>query len=315
VLGGFRYEGTRPDDPNDVVPHEHRRELRALRVFGAWTNLTDLKASNTLDTLITTGGRGVVRHYLQDVGSAFGIGAQGPHDWNEGWEFLWDGPPALRRLLTFGFGFSPWQTASYEQQSAIGRFEGVSFDPEGWKPRAPNKAYYEMRDDDAFWAARRVMAFSDAAIRTVVNTARFSDERAALYLGDVLIERRDRIGRAYLPKVNPVVDPALDLSGALSFGNAAVDHHVASPPRGYTAVWYAFDNAAGTSVRIGETAGAGTRMAAPEGLPQTAGAFVRVDIAGDHSEYPAWSRPVEAYFRRTPSGWLLVGLERLPSGS
>ena len=53
ILGGFLYNGTRPDDPNDVVPHEHRRELRALRVFGAWTNLTDLKAANTIDALVT----------------------------------------------------------------------------------------------------------------------------------------------------------------------------------------------------------------------------------------------------------------------
>ena len=59
ILGGFRYAGTRPDDPNDIVPHEHRRELRALRVFGAWTNLTDLKAGNTLDTLVTENGRDV----------------------------------------------------------------------------------------------------------------------------------------------------------------------------------------------------------------------------------------------------------------
>ena len=53
VLGGFQYHGTRPDDPNDIVPHEHRRELRALKVFGAWTNLVDMKAGNTLDTLVT----------------------------------------------------------------------------------------------------------------------------------------------------------------------------------------------------------------------------------------------------------------------
>ena len=76
ALGGFRYYGTRPDDPNDIVPHEHRRELRALKVFGAWTNLVDMKAGNTLDTLITENGKAVVRHYLQDVGSTFGTGAQ-----------------------------------------------------------------------------------------------------------------------------------------------------------------------------------------------------------------------------------------------
>ena len=78
ILGGFRYEGTRPDDPNDIVDHQHRRELRALRVFGAWTNLTDMKAGNTLDTLVPENGRQVVRHYLQDVGSTFGVGAHGP---------------------------------------------------------------------------------------------------------------------------------------------------------------------------------------------------------------------------------------------
>ena len=73
ILGNYLYSGTRSDDPNDIVPHEHRRELRALRVFGAWTNLTDLKAANTLDALSVENGRSVVKHYLQDVGSTFGM--------------------------------------------------------------------------------------------------------------------------------------------------------------------------------------------------------------------------------------------------
>ena len=72
VVGPFKYYGTRPDDPNDLVPHEHRRSLRALKVFGAWTNLVDMKAGNTLDTVVEDKGRHVVRHYLQDVGSTFG---------------------------------------------------------------------------------------------------------------------------------------------------------------------------------------------------------------------------------------------------
>ncbi len=121
-VGGFKYFGTRPDDPNDVVPHEHRRELRALKVFGAWANLVDMKAGNTLDMVITENGRSVVRHYLQDVGSTFGTGALGPRDGDEGHEYLYEGDKVFKRLFSLGLYIQPWQTLDYEKNAEIGKF-------------------------------------------------------------------------------------------------------------------------------------------------------------------------------------------------
>lgn len=313
ILGPFRYEGTRPDDPNDIVPHEHRRELRALRVFGAWTNLTDLKAGNTLDTLVDEGGRKVIKHYLQDVGSTFGMGANGPHDWDEGFEYFYEGAPTLRRMLTLGFWLSPWQTARYPVYESVGRFEGDAFAPTTWRPHAATKAYIEMRADDAFWAARRVMAFSDDDIRALVSTGQLTDSEAERHLVDVLIKRRDAIGRAYLPAINPIVDPALSAGGGLTFRNAAVDAGAAQAPESYRAVWHRFDNATGVTTALGEVSSRRTGMQAPPGLPTNAGAYVQVDISAFSQAHASWSQPVVVHFRRTASGWQLVGLERTPA--
>src|SRR5262245_14034203 len=165
ALGGFRYNSTRPDDPNDIVPHEDRRTLRALKVFGAWTNLVDMKAGNTLDSVISENGRSIVRHYLQDVGSTFGTGANGPREYDEGWELLYDGHLVVKRLVTLNFFIAPWQTIEYDEHPAIGRFEGDEFDPLSWRPRVATAAFLRARADDNFWAARRVAAFSDGLIR------------------------------------------------------------------------------------------------------------------------------------------------------
>jgi hypothetical protein len=35
LLGPYQVYGVRSDDPNDIVPHEHRRDLRGLSVFSA----------------------------------------------------------------------------------------------------------------------------------------------------------------------------------------------------------------------------------------------------------------------------------------
>jgi len=310
ILGGFKYFGTRPDDPNDVVPHEHRRELRALQVFGAWTNLVDIKTLNTMDSLITENGRTRVRHYLLDIGSTFGIGANGPHEWTDGYEYLFEGDKTMKRAASFGLYRQPWQTTPYEEHPAIGRFEGDRFDPELWKSRVPATALLRARDDDKFWAARRVNAFSDEMIRAIVKSGRYSDPAAEKLLADVLIKRRNKISQTYLPRVNPLVNMALDRSGTLTFNNAAVDAGVAKAPPDYSADWSTLNNDSGSLTAIGETRSSGTRISAPAGLPSANGSYIVANIKANGSEHASWAKPIKATFYRTGAGWKLVGLER-----
>lgn len=314
ILGGFQYAGTRPDDPNDVVPHEHRRELRALRVFGAWTNLTDLKAANTLDTLETVNGRTIVKHYLQDVGSTFGM-CNEKYEWDLSWEHFYQGDTTVKRLFSFGFALSPWQTVDYVEYPSIGKFEGDRFDPREWRPQTPTTAYMELRDDDAFWAARRVAAFSDELIRAAVHQGQYSDPNAEKYLADVLIKRRTKVLSIYLTAVNPVVSPRLDANGRLTVENAAETAGVASGPATYRASWLRFDNATGETQPISETRSSTTTIDAPSGLPTAAGGFIAIDIAIDSAGHPTWVKPVRTYFQRDGGGWKLVGLERMPDAA
>jgi hypothetical protein len=311
TLGGFKYYGTRPDDPNDVIPHEHRRELRALKVFGAWTNLVDLKALNTMDTLITENGQARVRHYLLDVGSTFGIGANGPREWWEGYEYLFEQDKTLKRMPSFGFYLQPWQTVDYLEYPAIGRFEGDEFNPEAWKSRVPAGAVLRARADDEFWAARRVMAFSSEMIRAIVKTGQYSDPKAEDHLARVLIKRRNKIGQAYLTKINPLVEFSLTPSGVLTFDNAAVKTGVAKDPSSYVATWSVFDNASGATSPLGETKSSNEQLAAPSGLPSSVGSFVQAEVKAVGGPNPSWEKPVRLTFRRLERGWKLVGVERM----
>jgi hypothetical protein len=311
-VGGFKYFGTRPDDPNDVVPHEHRRELRALQVFGAWANLVDMKAGNTLDTVITENGRGIVRHYLQDVGSTFGTGALAPRDGDEGYEYLYEGDALSKRLLTLGLFLSPWQTVDYEEHPEIGRFEGDEFEPEDWKPRVPVAALRHARSDDTLWAALRVMAFTDDHIRAAVKSGTFTDPAAEKLLGDILIKRRDKIGRVYYSRINPLVRFELTDAG-LAFENPAVKAgFAAAPKQGYQATWYRFNNATAAADQIGSpTTASDGRLKPPVDLPRDANSYVKVSIHAVEPPHAPWAKAVDVYFRRAGNGWQLVGVERL----
>jgi hypothetical protein len=231
------------------------------------------------------------------------------HEWDLGYEYFYEGPPSRKRFFTLGFGLSPWQTVDYVEHPSVGKFEGKVFDPRTWRPQTPTTAYMELRDDDAFWAARRIAAFTDEMIRAAVHTGQFSDPEAEKHLADVLIERREKVKSVYLTAVNPIVNPRLE-SGGLTIENAAVAGGVAQAPAAYRASWMTFDNNTAATKPLSETKSTTTTIPAPDGLPSSG--FVAVDIAADSDAFPAWKQPVRAFFRRDGGSWKLVGLERLP---
>jgi hypothetical protein len=310
-LGNFRYYGTRPDDPNDVVAHEHRRELRAARVFGAWLNHDDSRGINSLDMLETANGRGFVRHYMFDFGSILGSGTIFAQRHRPGNEYIFESRPGWLTLATLGLYVRPWMRIDYpDVPSSVGRFEAAAFDPLLWKPEYPNSAFDNMRPDDAFWAARIVSRFTDEMIRAVVEKAQYSDPKATEYMTKTLITRRDKVVKVWLNQVSPVVEPALAADGALTFRNASVDARAATAAARYELRWFRFDNAANTRTPAGEPETVSSLSARAPGGLLDGSAFVGVTIAATHPEHPGWAKPATFTFRRAGGGWTLVGSER-----
>ena len=311
-LGNFRYYGMRPDDPNDIVPHEDRRELRGARVFGAWLNHDDSRGVNSLDMLQSDGPRRYVKHYMFDFGSIMGSGTVFAQRHRAGNEYIVDWVPGWLTLATFGLYTRDWLYIDYpDVPASVGRFEAASFEPLEWVPEYPNAAFDNMRADDAFWAARIVARFGDADIRAVVEKARYSDPQATDYITSTLIERRDRVIRTWLTAANPLVDFALSASGELTFENAAGAARAAGRPTEYRVRWSRFDNMSGSASDTTETTSVEPRLAAPAGVVDGA-QFVQAEVSAVHPQFSAWETPVTVHFRRDGARWTLVGLKRLP---
>jgi hypothetical protein len=312
-LGPFRYYGTRPDDPNDIFPHEHRRELRGLSVFAAWLNHDEVRSTNSHDSVVAAGNRQIVWHHLLDFGSTLGSGSVKAQSRRAGNEFVWESRPTLITMLTLGLYVRPWLKVDYPEVPAVGRIESSYYRAELWKPDYPNPAFKNARADDRFWAARIVAALTDDAVAAVVRAARFTDARATEYLTSTLLERRSKVLATWLNATNPIVNVALSGSGQLTFENAAEKAGAAKAAERYTVQWSRFDNAAGTHTDEGsEQTVTEPRAQAPSALVNARPEYIAARLRAFNSIHPDWSQPLMVYFRRAADGWTLVGLERNP---
>lgn len=191
--GGFRFNGVREDDPNDIIPHQHRRDVRGLRLFAAWLNDYDLHTANTLDMYVEEDGRRFLRHYVFDFGSSLGsAGYTIKAPW-AGYENHFDLKEAGKSLGTLGL-YEP-RAARHPvpvRYPSVGRYSADGFEPLQWKPTFPVVAFENLTLRDARWAARIIASFTDEQIRAAVATGELSDPAAAEYLAQQVIRRRDK---------------------------------------------------------------------------------------------------------------------------
>ena len=209
-IGGIRPEGTRPDDPNDTIPHELRRELRGMYALYAWLNNVDTKLGNTLDTYIedpAREGHHYVVHYFLDFGKSLGVHASSSLHAESGFQRKVAPEKWLATVAALGLEVQPWDNLEQPPNiRGVARFESERFDPGDWHTLHPWLPFENSDRFDQYWGTKIVMAFTPEQLRAAIDVGQLSDPRAADYYLRILRERQEKTGRYWFSRVAPLED-------------------------------------------------------------------------------------------------------------
>lgn len=296
LKGPFSFLGTRADDANDTIAHQHRRELRALYVISSFVHNPDVIESNTLDSYVTEGGVSFLKHHLIDFGTSLGSYAFAPKPRRSGHEYAIDWREIAKSLFSAGLYRRPYEGQPLDIRPGVGWLDNTLFDPGSWRPEYPNPAFSYLTAEDGLWGARLVMSFTDEQIRAAVRAARLGIPEAEGQLAGALIQRRDMIGRYWFAQTSPLVD--FTLAGqTLSFRDLAKEHGLAAETT--------YEARVGEGVPVGFAA-TSLPLAALEGIPERGAFEVEVRAVREGERLP----PVRLELHRDETGLQLRGLRR-----
>lgn len=299
-VGPWPYLGTRSDDPNDLYPHEHRREVRGLYVIASWINHADMKEENTLD--MYDPDRKIVTHYLIDFGASMGSSSTNPSNPRRGQANSFDLSHSFVRLITLGLYVFPYERAARKiPYPSVGYLENDLFNPGDWKPMYPVPAFENLTLRDAFWGTRIVTSFSDKQIEAAVDEGQFSDSAAAAYMVKFLVERRDRIGRYWLSRLNPIAEPQVSDS-VLTWNDLGITLHYATGSTSYTTRVFSSDGALLSAHKPGTP----SLILKPEYKMHD---YVIVSLQPERDGLRC--EPLLVYLKPVDSAWKILGLRRL----
>ena len=324
-LGPWRYESVRDDDPNDIVPHEDRRELRGAYVLASWISHVDSREQNSLSTWVTAEGSsaGYVRHNIIDFGDAFG-------NWSAftgiperyGHTYYFDATFVLQDFVTFGAIPRPWRDAELGPTGHVLAYYDVkTFEPDKFKTGYQNPAFIRATERDKAWMTRIVAKFTPEVLQAVLAQAQVKDPLVHSELTRILLGRREKILRRWFRNLSPLTDPTLRQAETgtevcledLALATGIVDRKA----RLYgTRGWYLSKHSKPRDVRVESL------RALPDNvicvlLPDMKGAspdrpaYLIVDVLGFDGQDDDHSRPARVHvYQRGPRAYVIAGLQR-----
>jgi hypothetical protein len=291
LLGPFSYTGTRSDDPNDVIPHDDRRELRGGRLLAAWIDHFDAREQTTTESWIAESGGGKgkpdaspghVVHYYLDTSDCLGS----EWDWEEisrrlGYSYVADWGDIAQDFFTLGIPTRPWDTVRREPGHEIfGFFNVKEFEADQWKNEYPNAAFSRMTERDGAWMARILSRFTPEMVEVLGRMAKMSNPSNTAYLTSVLEGRLDKILERYLTRLSPLAGVALDDTQRLCAEDLAETRGL----RPASAFFYEARLADGVELPVAPRPGGGVCVTLPHaggadsGPDDAAARYVRVSI-------------------------------------
>jgi hypothetical protein len=234
LIGPFRYEKTRKDDPNDIIPHQQRRELRGGRLLAAWIDHFDAREQNSMDVWMSDrkedpdSSPGHVIHYYLDTSDTLGS----RWDWEQitrrlGYSYILDWRDMGLDFITLGIPLRPWDRVAYVPSHEIfSYFDVENFVADEWKNEYANPAFSRMTERDGAWMARILAHFTPDMVSALAAMGKFSDPSNTAYLASVLEGRLQKILDRYLTRLSPLSDVHVEDGGSLCATDLAAMRHV-----------------------------------------------------------------------------------------
>ncbi len=314
LLGPFKYERTRSDDPNDIIPHENRRDLRGGRVLAAWLHHFDAREQNSMDAWMAVDSKnpesspGMVKHFYLDTSDCLGS----EWDWDGvsrrmGDSYLLDFQDIGVDFITLGVIERPWERKKRTPgMEMFGYFHWDEFDPDRWVNEYPNPAFGRATEHDNAWMARILSRFDRADIKAIVELGKFSNPEATEFMTEVLEQRLRKILTRYLLKLSPIADPTVDGKETVCATDLA-RRRLVRPEQEFTYEAEMSSDRGKSSLRVETKAEGGLCVTLPHVASDAAPGYVVVSIKNGASKGKV---ELHLYDQGPNTGYKVVGLVR-----